>query len=407
MANRERADLVVVGAGTLGGWSSVLAADDGIGRVVVLERDAAGQGASTRAAGMVRAQGGSPDTVRLGTWSIAFYRRQRERYGVDSGFTGAGYVILAATPDDERTALERTAMQREVGLDARWVDAAEARHLSPTLAETGYRGGSYVATDGWIDPPRNVRAYLLAMRGSGVELREGVTFTGLRTRSGRAGRRVVTGVETSAGTIATGRVILTGGPAMQAVAKAAGSRVWVGYARHQVVVTEEHEALAVDRFGAMVFDIHAGIYWRPEEGGLLWGMSNPNEVPGPGRTIDWTYLRKMQRRLHRLVPVTAELGIKKAWAGTIEYTPDHLPLTGPLVLRDGAEVDGVTIASACGHGMMWGPAVARIAADHALGRATEVVAHPDHFRMDRFDARGRSPFVDPVALPFPVRVEDD
>ena len=75
--------------------------------------------------------------------------------------------------------------------------------------------------------------------------------------------------------------------------------------------------------------------------------------------------------------------------------------------RDGAEVDGATIACACGHGMMWGPAVARIAADHALGRATEVVAHPDHFRMDRFDARGRSPFVDPVALPFPVQVEDD
>ncbi len=69
---------------------------------------------------------------------------------------------------------------------------------------------------------------------------------------------------------------------MQAVAKAAGSRAWVGYARHQVVVTEPHEALAVDRFGAMVFDIHAGIYWRPEEGGLLWGMSNPHETPGPG-----------------------------------------------------------------------------------------------------------------------------
>ncbi len=167
MANRERADLVVVGAGTLGGWSSVFAADDGVGRVVVLERDVAGQGASSRAAGMVRAQGGAPDTVRLGTWSIDFYRAQRERYGVDSGFVGAGYVILAATARDERAAIERTAMQREVGLDARWVDAAEARRLSPTLAETGYRGGSYVATDGWIDPPRNVRAYLLAMQAIG------------------------------------------------------------------------------------------------------------------------------------------------------------------------------------------------------------------------------------------------
>jgi hypothetical protein len=28
------------------------------------------------------------------------------------------------------------------------------------------------------------------------------------------------------------------------------------------------------------------------------------------------------------------------------------------------------------------------------------------FGMDRFDERGRSPFADPVALPFPVDVED-
>ena len=189
---------------------------------------------------MVRSQGGAPDTVRLGTWSIDFYRGQAARYGATSGFESAGYVILATTAPDERAAHERIAMQRATGLDARWVDAAEARRLSPTLAETGYRGGSYVPTDGWVDPPRNVRAYLHAMQGAGVDLREGVTFLGLRTRAGRGGRRVVTGVITSAGTIATSNVILTGGPAMQAVAKAAGARAWVGFARHQVVVTEPH-----------------------------------------------------------------------------------------------------------------------------------------------------------------------
>ena len=198
----------------------------------------------------------------------------------------------------------------------------------------GFRGGSYAATDGWIDPPRNVRAYSLAMQRLGVGVRERVAFTGLRTRAGRGGRRVVTGVETTAGTIATRRVLLTGGPALQAVAKAAGGRAWVGYARHQVVVTEPSEALQPETT-AMAFDIGAGIYWRPEEGGFLWGMSNPTEEPGPGRTIDWRYLRRMERRLHRLVPATEGLGMKKVWAATIEYTPDHLPLAGPLVTPDG------------------------------------------------------------------------
>ena len=291
MAKGESADLVVVGAGTVGGWASVFASEAGLNKVVVLERDVVGGGASSRAAGMVRAQGGTPDTVRLGAWSIDWYRGQDARYGTDSGFQGRGYVILAVTAADERAAHERIAMQRATGLDARWVDADEVRALIPAMGSTGFRGGSYVATDGWVDPPRNVRAYSLAMQQRGVEVRERTAFVGLRTRAVGRGRREVTGVRTGDGTIATSRVLLTGGPAMQAVATAAGARAWVGYARHQVVVTEASPDLHADTT-AMAFDIGAGIYWRPEEGGLLWGMSNPDEEPGPGRSIDWPYLRR-------------------------------------------------------------------------------------------------------------------
>jgi hypothetical protein len=58
--------------------------------------------------------------------------------------------------------------------------------------------------------------------------------------------------------------------------------------------------------------------------------------------------------------------------GDDRYTPDHLPLLGPLVRRDGIEVDGVTIAS------VWprddvGAAVSRIATDLALIGRTDVV----------------------------------
>jgi len=403
---RDRADLVIVGAGTIGGWASVFAREAGVDRVVVLERERVGSGASSRAAGMVRAQGGNPDTVHLGSWSIDFYRAQPGRYGTDSGFVSRGYVILATNAAHERDAHERIAMQRAAGLDARWVSVDEIRRLIPAMAADGFRGGSYVATDGWVDPPRNVRAYSLAMQRTGVQVHEGVSFLGLRTRAVRRGRREVTAVETTAGTIATPLVLLTGGPALQAVAAAAGARAWVGYARHQVAVTEASPDLHADTT-AMAFDIGAGIYWRPEEGGLLWGMSNPHEAPGPGRAIDWRYLRKMERRLNRLVPATTGLGMKKVWAATIEYTPDHLPLAGPLVLRDGTCVDGAAIASACGHGMMWGPAVSRISIDLMLEGRTGIVNQPDDLRMDRFDEHGSSPFVDPVALPFPVRVDED
>ena len=120
MAKRETADLVVVGAGMVGGWASWFAATDGAEGVTVLEKDLAGQGASSRAAGMVRAQGGTPTTVALGSFSIDFYNRQRDLIGTDSGFRELGYLILATTTRDERAGADRIAMQREAGLDAGW-----------------------------------------------------------------------------------------------------------------------------------------------------------------------------------------------------------------------------------------------------------------------------------------------
>lgn len=400
MGKQRAADLVVVGAGTVGGWASWFGSRAGAARVVVLERDVAGQGASSRAAGIVRAQGGTPATVALGRWSIGFYRRQHDLLGTDSGFRELGYLILAVTKHDEAEGRERVAMQRDAGLDSRWVSAEEASALNPTLSAQGHRGGSYVETDGCIDPPRNVRAYSLAMQRAKIDLRERTPFLGLRTT--KRGR--LTGVRTPDGVIATERVILTGGPALRSVGTLVGARIPVGGARHQVAVTEPHEAFEVERL-PMVFDLAAGLYWRLEEGGVLFGMSNPNEKPGPAMQIDFPYLRRMQRHLNLLVPASRGLGIRKAWAATIDYTPDHLPILGPLITTEGDVIDGVTVASPGGHGMMWGPAVAKVAADLALKGRTKVVDVTD-LGLDRFDEHGRSRFHDKVALPFPADLDE-
>jgi len=398
---RETADVVVVGAGAIGGWAAYFAAADGAGRVVVLDKALAGQGASSRAAGMVRAQGGTSATIALGTWTIDFYNHQQELLGTDSGFRELGYLILALDARDEREGRARVEVQHAAGLDdVRWIGAAEARRLNPTLATTGIRGGAYRAADGCVDPPRNVRAYSLAMRLAGAELREHIEVLGLTT-SGRAGSRTVTGVETTAGRIAASRVLITGGPELRALGRTLGLRIPVGAVRHQVAVTEPHAAFRKKR-QAMVFDLRAGLYWRLEEGGLLFGMSNPQEPPGPATEIDQPYLRKMQRRLARLVPVTKGLGLRKAWAATIEYTPDHLPIIGPALGPDGEAIRGAVVATAGGHGMMWGPAIGRAATDLLLEGSTDIV-DTTHLGLDRFDRRGRSRLApDAVALPFPT-----
>jgi sarcosine oxidase subunit beta len=150
----------------------------------------------------------------------------------------------------------------------------------------------------------------------------------------------------------------------------------------------------------MVFDVASGIYWRPEEGGVLWGMSNPDERPGEAGEFDWAYYDRMRARVAALLPATSGLGLRKAWAATIDFTPDHLPILGPLLGADGP-VAGTVVAAAGGHGMMWGPAVSRAAADLAVEGRTDLVDVSD-LGLDRFDDQGRSRLApDPIALPFP------
>jgi sarcosine oxidase subunit beta len=393
----EYADAVVIGGGTIGGWCAYFLAKSGVGRVVLLESDQLGQGASSRAAGIVRSQGGTRWAVELAEWSRTFYLSQAAELGIDSGFTQQGYFLPCFTDADVAAAAARMEMQKAAGLDVHWLDSDEADELNPTMAPGKTRGGTYFADDGYIHPPRNVLAYTVAMVKAGVEIREHTAMKGLRVTDG-----IVTHVETSAGPIATPRVVLTGGPKLGDIGDRIGVKIPVGGVRHQVAVTEPSPEFTSGRM-PMVFDLVAGLYWRPEENGLLFGMSNPDEPVGKARTIDEPYLDKMRQRLAELVPASASLGLRRTWAATIDFTPDHLPILGPALTAKGP-IDGVTVAAPGGHGMMWGPGVARAAADLALTGATSVTDTAD-LGLDRFDAQGRSRLpADPIALPFPEQL---
>ena len=388
------ADAVVVGGGTVGGWCAWFLREAGLSDVVLVERRTLGAGASPRAAGMVRAQGGTEAAVRLGLFSRDFYSTQHERFGIDSGFVAQGYFMPCFSEAEVAQAHARIAMQQGLGLDVRWVTSDEVDEMNPAMAPGQTLGASYAAGDGYLDPPRNVLAYTAALFTAGVHVCERTAFTGLLTDGGR-----VRGVCTSAGDVATSLVVLTGGPSLAAVGEAAGVRIPAGGARHQVVVTEAHPDFAADRL-PMVFDVASGIYWRPCEGGVLWGMSNPEEPPGEATEFDASYFEVMRARMATLLPTTGKVGLRKTWAATIDFTPDHLPILGPAIGVDGP-VEGTVVAAAGGHGMMWGPGVAKAAADLAVSGTTDVVDVTD-LGLDRFDEHGRSRLApDPIALPFP------
>lgn len=391
------ADVVVVGGGTVGAWTAVQLAERGVKRVVLLEKNTLGDGASSRAAGMVRAQGGTEPAIVLGMRTQEFYAASGDRFPLDCGFVAQGYLMPCFSDAEVKQAHDRIALQQKLGLTVEWWSSSDIDDRDTGLAPGATLGASYAPGDGYIDAPRNVLAYTAALTAFGVDVRERCRFTGLRMSGGR-----VVGVDTSDGPIDTDHVVLTGGPKLAEVGAAAGAKVPAGGARHQVVVTAPVTAFDVHEV-PMVFDLPSGIYWRPgEAGGLLWGMSNPLEPPGVAADFDEAYFLKMRDRIEDLLPGIRGLGLRRSWAATIDYTPDHLPILGPLLTDDGT-VDGAVVASPAGHGMMWGPAVAEVATDLTLTGKCDWLDLTD-LGLDRFDADGNSRLApEPISLPFPEK----
>ena len=142
--------------------------------------------------------------------------------------------------------------------------------------------------------------------------------------------------------------------------------------------------------------------------GCSGACRNPNETPGPAREVDWPYLRRMERRLHRLVPVTARARHPQGVGGDdrLHARPSADPGAGHHDAT-ARRIDGATVALARrprddvgtrGRAGRRRPRARR----HDRRRSTS----PD-CGMDRFDEHGRSPFYDPIALPFPVSADAD
>ena len=177
----------------------------------------------------------------------------------------------------------------------------------------------------------------------------------------------------------------------------AGVEVPVMAVRHQVVTFPSLGDGATHPF-PLVFNVGKGYYWRPEEQGVLLGMSNPvDEADDTGRyqiSFDWDYYEEMRPDWEGAHPALGGLPVSRAWAASIDYTPDHLPIIDePL--------EGFYVVAAGGHGMMWGPALGEKMAELvAEGRVDDLPQ--EDIELARF-SREKDPdkMADAIALPFP------
>lgn len=385
-------DVVIVGGGNLGLWTAYHLARRGIGRIAVCERQWAGFGATTRSAGVVRQQGGSETAVRLGRWSRQLYLELGDELGLHSGFRQTGYFVLALTEAEEAAFRDLVALRRRCGVQNEWVAPAEGRRRFPSLAWELFRGATYTPDDGYVHPPvvaRNITTALL--QSPVVDLFEMCPVERIEAH-GRTYR-----VHTPEGVFETERVVNAGGPrGGRQVGAMVGVDVPVAAARHNVV-TFPTTGQGVGSAFTMFFVLGRGFYVRPEEQGALLGFSNPAEQADESERFqlefDWDFYERLRPAWEAAFPPLAGQPLSRAWAGSIDYTPDHLPIIDE-------PQPGFYVLAAGGHGMMWGPGLGLKMAELIVeGALTDLPA--DEVRLDRFSRERRT--VDAIALPFPTR----
>jgi sarcosine oxidase, subunit beta len=388
-------DVVVIGGGNLGLWTAHRLVHRGFGRIAVLERGWAGGGATGRSAGVVRQQGGSATAAKLGKLSRELYLRLGDELGLDSGFMETGYYILAETEEEKEAYLRLVEVRRAAGVENEWVEPAEGRRRFPDLNWDRFAGATYTPDDGYVHPPVATRNATSAVLGDdGVDLFEMCEVSGIDQKGDRYT------LESVRGTFEAERVVDAGGPrGAREIGWMVGVEVPVMAVRHQIV-SFPYVPEGVEHPFPLVFNVGKGYYWRPEEQGVLLGMSNPvDQADETGRyqiDFDWNYYEGLRPDWESAHPALEGLPVSRAWAASIDYTPDHLPIIDE-------PVEGFYVLAAGGHGMMWGPALGEKMAELITEGAVEDLPEED-IELARF-SRERDPdrVEDTIALPFPKK----
>jgi sarcosine oxidase subunit beta len=179
--------------------------------------------------------------------------------------------------------------------------------------------------------------------------------------------------------IKTPAVLIAAGPWSGQVGQLAGIRLPIEPLRRQLAVTRTAEKTRRDL--PFVIDFSESLYFHYEGGGILTGMSNPDEKPGFSQKIDeeWreVHLEKAVQRL----PLLADAQLVNEWAGLYEMTPDCQPILGAVEKLRGLYV----CAGFSGHGFMHGPACGLLLTEEILeGKASTI--NIDELRLSRLES---------------------
>ncbi len=369
---RNTADAVIVGGGIVGMAVAFYLAREKFGNITLVEKEPLlGAGATSKAAGGIRAQFSSEDNIRMSMLSEELFVRFKEDTGSDALFDQVGYLFLLKDDADVAGFKEALDIQKSVGLNVELLMPGDIPQYAPHVSLDGVQCATFCHDDGLGDPHEFLSGYDHACRKLGVAIELDAPVTGIDMSENR-----ITTVHTPKGSISTPLVINCAGPYAKLIGKMVGADVKVEPVKRQIVTTGELDF--VKPFFPMVVDVRSGLYTHKESKGMLLGWADKNVKPSFDVSIDPDYTDAILERALDLIPQLAEAEVANQWAGLYEVTPDHREIIGWEPSIEGMfHVTGFS-----GHGFMHAPAAGLITAEILTGKEPSVEI--SGFAADRF-----------------------
>ncbi len=382
---RDRADVVVIGAGIMGLSIAYHLAKLGTTNVTVVDRSYLCGGASGRNGGGIRAQWSSEANVRLMQESIRMCQEFASVMKINIWFRQGGYLFLARS-EEKRRALEASVkLQNECGLSTRMLTAREAQKIVPELDVDGVVAASFSPDDGVVFPWPFVWGFAQAARKLGVEVATFTDVIGFETTGGHIEGVVTRPVGALPGSgktqlIRTRQVVNAAGAWSPEVAKMLGVALPNKPHRHEICSTEPLKPW----LKPLVADLTDGLYFSQSTRGEIVGGVGQERVPdGLNQESSHAFLGRYATALVRACPVLAKVKVLRQWAGCYDITPDANPIVGEV-----DEIEGFYQASGfMGHGFMMAPVMGKLIAQYIVERTPLPMF--ERWNLRRFKAGGK------------------
>ena len=351
--------IVVVGGGLVGlsaAWH--LRRADPVARVTVLERAVTGAGASGASAAGVRAMGRDPAERAMALASLARWPELDRELEGSTGYRRGGGLRVAESEAEHAQAHADVVAQRADGVPVAVVDARQVREIAPELAPAVV-GGVHCAIDGQADAPATVQAFTVAARRLGVRIDEGVAVASILTERGR-----VCGVALSDGArVPCDVVIVAAGAWTSTLLASVGVRVPLTARGLQMLLTDPGPQSLMPVVSRVAGQLSLK---QLADGAYLIGGGWPGDIPGDsasrGRVIDDSVSASFSLARSVYTPLQRR-AVAQSWVGIEAFTPDGLPILGPV-----PGIEGLLVAAGfSGHGFALAPTVGDILGRLALG----------------------------------------